>query len=262
MRVKVDGVHLNYELAGSGQCLTLVHGLAADLTIWKEQVRVFSRSYLVLTVDVRGFGRSDKLPGPYSIRTFSNDLYGLLRALDIHSTIVAGHSMGGRIAMAFGLDHPEMVNGLILVGASAAVSPDMQRIMEQHARLAETQGMEAVIDAIVARIFSPGFARHHPESFARYRQLHLHNDHLAYAAACRANARFDLSAEIGRIACPTLVIVGDHDIPTPLDSARVLNSLIPNSKLTVIKDSGHTPMVEQPEEFHTAVRPFLETISH
>lgn len=260
MRIKIDGIHLNYELAGSGDYLTLIHGMGADHTTWPDQVRGFSDRYKVLTVDVRGFGQSDKPPGPYSVKMFSDDLYGLFRALGVERIILAGHSMGGMIAMTFALDHPEMLTALILVDTSPAMAPEMVSVMEDSARMAETQGLELVVDASMERSFAPDFAKRQPEVFAYQRELRLRNDPIAYAAAYRAIVQFNLTAELGHIGCPTLIIVGDQDMPTPLDAARVLNDGIPASRLRVIKGSGHNTMLEQPEEFNAAVKLFLDAI--
>ena len=260
MRAKVDGIHLNYELTGKGNHLTFIHGLSADLTTWQAQVQAFSSRYQVLTVDIRGFGHSDKPRGPYSIKMFVDDLYSLFKALGIKKTVLAGHSMGGMIAQTMALERPEMLSALILVDTSPAMAPEMVGVIEESAKAAETQGMTAVVEASLQRAFSPGFFQRSPETIALHREQRLRNDPKAYAAASRAIAQFNLVAQLKRITCPTLIIVGDKDLPTPVEAARTLNQGIPGSKLALIKDSGHNTMVEQPEAFNAAVAEFLKAL--
>ena len=260
MRAKVDGTYLNYELTGSGSYVTFIHGLGADGTTWQEQVLAFSDRYQVLTVDVRGFGHSDKPKGPYSVKMFVDDLYRLFKVLGIKKTVLAGHSMGGMISQTFALEHPEMLSALILVDTSPAMATEMLGIIEESAKAAETKGMAAVVDASLQRAFSAGYAQRNPEAFALHRELRLRNDPNAYAAASRAIAQFNLLGQLKRITCPTLIIVGDQDMPTPIEAARTLNQNIAGSKMKVIKDSGHNTMVEQPEAFNAAVSEFLKAL--
>jgi 3-oxoadipate enol-lactonase len=88
--------------------------------------------------------------------------------------------------------------------------------------------------------------------------VRLRNDPKAYAAASRAIGQFNLLGQLKRITCPTLIIVGDVDIPTPVEAAKALNQGIPGSKVKIIKDSGHNTMVEQPEQVTVAVSDFLK----
>ena len=94
MKVRANGIDVNCEVSGEGRCLVLIHGFTDNLNIWFNQVPVFSKQHKVLTVDVRGFGRTEGGREPYSMRLFAADLYELLRALGIDSACVLGYSTG------------------------------------------------------------------------------------------------------------------------------------------------------------------------
>ena len=119
---------MNYELAGEGECLVLIHGYSDNLNMWFNQTSGLSKHYRVLTYDVRGFGQTEKADTPYSMQLFSDDLYELLGALDIESACVLGYSMGGRIALEFAMNHPEMTNGIIFANSVMGSPPDEEMV--------------------------------------------------------------------------------------------------------------------------------------
>ena len=100
MQQTIDGLRLAYDDAGSGDALVLLHGFPLDRTIWDVQFAALAQRCRVIRVDARGSGESECGAGPALMETLAGDLYGLLDALDVGRAIVAGHSMGGYIALA------------------------------------------------------------------------------------------------------------------------------------------------------------------
>jgi len=260
MRVKVNDISINYEVAGSGKTLVLIHGLGGNAQSWETIVPLFSGYYRVLTWDVRGHGQSDKPGGSYSTELFASDLAALLRTLGIGNAFVLGHSMGGVIALRFALDFPDLCHALIVSSSAAEVNPQATKYWQDLASTVLERGMEAVpFDA--ARIFSKGFIERNPEvveEFARNRPV---NDPSCYARAALAISAYNYNEELGRIRCPTLIIVGDQDVTTPPGGSVRMSRLIPDSKLIIFKGCGHVSYVEQPEVFSQAVLDFLVGIS-
>ncbi|MBW2181672.1 MAG: alpha/beta fold hydrolase, partial [Deltaproteobacteria bacterium] len=103
-KLKVNNLDLNYEMTGKGQSVLFVHGLGSSSRDWEEQVNYFSKDYQVVTIDVRGHGLSDKPPGPYSIKLFSDDTAALITSLDLSPVHIAGISMGGMIAFQLAME--------------------------------------------------------------------------------------------------------------------------------------------------------------
>src|SRR5260221_3889647 len=111
---EVNGAQLNYELAGAGSPVALLHAGIADSGMWDDQFAHFAAAHQVLRFDMRGFGQSSMPDEPYSL---SDDLYGLLRQLGIGPAAIVGVSIGGGTAIRFVIEHPEMVTALVPVGA-------------------------------------------------------------------------------------------------------------------------------------------------
>src|SRR5437870_12883303 len=125
---KVDSIELYYEEHGRGGPLLLIMGLAADSTAWMFQVPDFARRYRTIAFDNRGVGRSSRPPGPYTIHQMADDAAGLLDALRIARAHVLGVSMGGSIAQALALRHPERARGLV----RARTYPDPDAAVERQ----------------------------------------------------------------------------------------------------------------------------------
>src|SRR6056297_3689844 len=105
MKIQANGVVTNYDLVREGDYLALIHGFTDNLTMWYNQVPVFSKQYKVLTYDVRGHGQTDSPDDKISLDTLADDLYALLKALNIDKSFVLGYSMCGRIGLKFALKH-------------------------------------------------------------------------------------------------------------------------------------------------------------
>ena len=161
-RVNVGDISINREIAGEGTALVLIHGLGNDLGIWDADAEVFARHHRVIRPDVRGFGDSDKPPGPYSPQMLARDIERLMEVEQIENAHVAGISMGGVIAQRLALDFPERVRSLTLVSTSSEVGERAAATWQRLAALIEKRGFDpATADA--SRAFSADFAARHPE---------------------------------------------------------------------------------------------------
>jgi len=256
MRAKVNDICIDYELAGSGHTLVLIHGLGGNGQTWESQVPLLARRYHVLTWDVRGHGQSDKADGDYSAGLFASDLAALLRTLGIPSAFVLGHSMGGVISLRFALDFPDMCDALIVSSSTAELNPQATEYWQDVAATVLENGIEAVAFE-PSRLFSKGFVERNPGAVEEFSEMRLVNDPSCYAKAALAMSNYNYNAELDRICCPTLIIVGDEDILTPPGGSVRMSRLIPGSKLIILEGCGHVSYVEQPEVFSKAVLDFL-----
>src|SRR5262245_8459475 len=180
----VDGIQFHYTQDGQGTDLILIHGLGGSLHDWDACTPHLAGHYRVLRWDVRGFGDSDKPPGPYSPQLFARDLAGLARACGVTRAHVAGISMGGVIAQRFALDFPDLVQSLTLISTSSEVNSQAQTAWEKTATVIEQRGFSANA-GFAERLFAPGFVKAHPEVVRDMATRTAANDPRAYAAAAR-----------------------------------------------------------------------------
>ena len=264
MKIEANGIAMNYELSGNGRCFTLIHGAGDNLNEWYNQVPVFSRRYRVLTYDVRGHGQTELPEGELTTELWIEDLYALLKALDISETILLGFSMGGAIALGFTIAHPGVVEALILSNSGGVGRPSRsdEEMREMEARrqaqldAIKKEGMEAVVKDRISRTFSPGFAEKNPETVERYKAILLQNDPEGYLRVMQRMGRVAAAPpDLSKISCPTLIIAGEHD-PLGGPAGKATQEAIAGSKLKIFPTGHYTPL-EQPQEYNETVLSFL-----
>jgi 3-oxoadipate enol-lactonase len=256
MLTTIDGVRLHYEQEGQGTDLILIHGLGMSLRDWDGCTPVLARHHRVLRVDVRGFGESDKPPGPYSPQLFASDLAGLVQDCQVTRAHVAGISMGGVIAQRFALDYPELVQSLTLISTSSEVNAKAQAAWEELATGIEQRGFTAA-EGMADRLHAANFTQAYPERVQNRQRLTAANDPHAFAAAARAVSAFNWTADLKRIQVPTLILQGLEDVLTPPGGAVKMNRALPHSRLLLIPDCGHFVPDEKPEVFTNTLLAFL-----
>jgi len=254
-RVAVADFSLNYEQEGAGTDLVLIHGLGGDLHGWDADVPVFARHHRVLRPDVRGFGASDKPPGPYSPSLFASDLDGLFAVAGVRDAHVLGISMGGVIAQRFALDFPARVRSLVLVSTSSEVGAQSIAAWRRLADTVEQRGFDAR-SADASRAFSPAFAARHPEIVATLGRRTAANDRRGYAAGARAVSDYNWTAALSRVTVPTLILQGLDDQLTPPGGSVKMRRALPQARLLMIAEAGHNLPMEQPAVFHNSVLGF------
>ena len=257
MIAHVNGIDLNYEQEGTGPDLMLIPGLGAGVHAWYAQLKGLSPVLRVTAVDPRGHGLSDKPPGPYSVSLFATDIAALMNHLELGPAVVVGSSMAAMIAVELAATHPERVTALALVGGFPVLGPAGKERMEGRARTAETEGMGPLADPVASTALGAQTHQTQPALVGLFRQGLLANDPRAYAASCRALVEADISPRLGRIQCPTLIVLGSQEQVAPLPAARALKAGVPHARLEVIPNAGHLPFLEQPAAFNAAILEFV-----
>jgi 3-oxoadipate enol-lactonase len=259
MRIDVGSITINYDRAGHGTPLVLTHGLGDDLHFWDAVTAPLAEHHTVLRWDVRGFGRSDKPPGPYSAAGLAADLAALLDRLEIDGIHLAGISMGGVVAQRFALDHPRRLRSLVLISTSSEIGARGTANWRRLADAIEQRGFGAgARDA--SRSFSAGFAARHPEIVAAAGAQTANNDPLAYAAAARAMSAYQWTTELGSVRAPVLILQGLADQLTPPGGSVKMQRALPAARLLMLPDTGHNVPLEQPEFFTAAVLGFTAAL--
>ena len=252
----VNGISLHYEIKGAGAPLLFIHGLGGSGEDWEHQVAHFTRSYQVITPDLRGHGRSDKPAGDYSMQFFASDIAALLKALRLPPAHIVGLSLGGGVAFQLALDAPEVVRTLVVVNSG----PEMilRTFKEKLAiwlryAIIRVFGLQK-LGAIVGRKLFPDQA--HAAELKAFLERYARNEPHAYQAALRAFVGWSVTARLGELRCPTLIMSADQDY-TPVAFKEAYVGKIPGANLVVIPDSHHAAPSERPEAFNGLLDDFL-----
>ena len=261
MEVTLNGARIHYERAGEGMPVILLHAGVADLRMWDPQVPAFARQFDVIRPEMRGFGKSDLPPRPWSARA---DLLALMDELGLKPAHLVGCSMGGSLALDFALDHAERVSKLVLVAAGVS---GQQQDEEKYGHLwAEVEAADKAGDNVALNEaemhlwldgpYRPkGYVRRElSELFLDMNGANMDND---WASAPNEHLEPPAIERLSEISAPTLIVVGDKDLEPIRETADLLASSIRGARKAVIRDAAHLPSLEHPEEFNRVVLDFL-----
>jgi 2-hydroxy-6-oxonona-2,4-dienedioate hydrolase len=267
--VELDDGKLYYEAAGTGEPLVLAHAGFVDSRMWDDQWRDFAQHYRVIRFDMRGFGKSDPAAAPVSRR---NDLYRLLKQLDVARASLLGCSLGGEMILDFALEYPAMVSALIVV---SAVPGGFQMQGEPPRYLMEMmsavqQGDLALASELQIRIWVDGPFRQPEQVNPQVRQRAAEMNGIALAKrtwgiadAHPLNPLDPPAAQrLSEIGAPTLILAGGLDDPEILRAAEVMATAIHGAKKVIIPNCAHLPNMERPAEFNQAVLGFLRGLGN
>ena len=261
---RVRDIEMAFAEQGQGDpALLLLHGFPFNHTMWREQLEAFGATYRVVAPDLRGHGRTS-IAGdhPSTMEEMARDVAALLDVLHLGRVRMVGLSMGGYVALAFSRLFPERVGALVLADTRAqADTEEGKRVREETAALALSEGMRAVVDAMLPKLLAPETFERRPEIVARVREMMLGTKAVGAAAALRGMAvRRDQTDWLSAIVAPTLILVGSGDVLTPPADALKMQREIRGSRLEIMEGAGHLSNIERPAEFNRALASFLHTL--
>jgi len=262
-----DGVEIYYQVAGEGYPLVMAHEFAGDITSWEPQVNYFSRRYQVITYCHRGYPPSEVPDDPeaYSLDIQVEDLYQLLQHLGIDQAHIGGLSMGGGLTVNFAIAHPEMCRSLVIASAGAGSdSSNREKQVASWQSLSESmvsEGMESFADGYARGATRLQFLRKDPVGWAKFHAGLAGHSALGSSLTMRGvpmkrKTIYQLEKELQNIKIPTLVMIGDEDVPC-VDPAIFMKRNIPGAGLAVFPQAGHTINLEEPDLYNRTVSKFL-----
>lgn len=226
--IHINDIQMYYEIHGDGEPLALIVGLGTDISEWDSIIHWLAQKYRVIALDNRGAGRTDKPDQPYSIEMMSSDTEGLLHALAIERAHILGISMGGRIALALALAHPERIARLVLVSTSA-----------KGAKRPWWFGPLSLLSS------GPLFRSKYPQpryAFRRQRQ---------------ASSAYNCTDRLREIHIPTLILHGKRDKSVPYTLAEEMHAEIADSELLLFEGGHLFFFVRERQRFLEATAEFL-----
>jgi pimeloyl-ACP methyl ester carboxylesterase len=242
--------------------VVLLHGFPLDRTMWAEQLKVLGSAYRVIAPDLRGHGQSDAPDGVFTMDELADDVVELLDHLEIRQPVVLGGlSMGGYVALAFILRHPERVRGLILMDSRASSdTPEAARVRQETAEtVLRERTARSMFETMIPRLFGKTTLERYPQKIGPILAVMERTSVIGIAGALRGMAvRPDRRGELSRIGVPTLVLVGADDVISPPSEARELAAAISGARLEVIPAAGHLAPYENPTATNAAILEFLK----
>jgi pimeloyl-ACP methyl ester carboxylesterase len=259
---EVNGASIHYEVAGEGEPLVLVHAGIADSRMWDGQIDAFADGYRVVRYDMRGFGQTEMVEGPFS---HHEDLRGLLDFLALDRVHIVGCSMGGGTVLDFALEYPERVGNLVLVGSViGGFDPDFGPPKEWDELVAADEAGDLdLISELEVRMWVVGPGRSPEDVEASVRDLVREMNLIALQNEATGlgdewEPEPTAADRLPDVQAPTLLIVGDEDQPRVFAAADLLEKELPNARRVVMHGTAHVPNMERPEEFNRLVLDFLQ----
>lgn len=260
--VNANGLRFHVRKTGSGTPLVMIMGLGAPGEKWKHNYQLLSRYFTCIVPDNRGAGQSDKPEAEsYTTEEMSDDILGIMDALDIREAHVMGVSMGGAIAQLVALKQPDRVKSLILTSTFASVSPAFEKAISL------LQGLKEEIDPVTLKqlnlwmTYGQYTQIHHPEKIAASAQEDAAYPYpmpaYAYKAQCNACLSHDTSARLGELKMPVLIASGAKDFFMNMEKTMELVHGIPHAEFYLSPEGGHVHQWEYPEVYDSVVLGFL-----
>lgn len=247
-RKKEGHTSMKIEKYGSGVPIVFIHGAGGSSLSWAFQKAYFEGGSTVILVDLPGHGSSGS-PSLASITGYADALKNTFEEYAIGPAFIAGHSMGGAVAMDFAMRHADLARGIVLIGTGARlkVYPEiLEGVLKDKEKTARM---------IIDTAFSPAFPVKLKEKvFTEY----MKNDAKTIFDDFTACDGFNVMGQLGSLSAPVLVICGTDDRFTPVKYSQYLADSIPGAELMRIEGAGHMVMIERPGEVNGAIRAFME----
>lgn len=263
--ILVNGARLHYTEQGSGpETVVFSHSFLLDSRHFDPQIAALKGRYRCIAYDHRGHGRSEVARSGYDMENLYRDAIGLIEALGCAPCHFVGLSTGGFVGLRIAIRRPELLKSLILMDTLAnAEPPEAMRQYRLMLFALRWLGYRPVVGRAMPILFGPKFLRDPSRSHEvrQWRRRMMSNDRQAMIDFAQGIfSRKSVYGQIDAIRIPTLIVVGEKDMPTPPKKARQMASRIPGARLEVIADSGHLTTIEEPAAVNAALKAFLDSL--
>ena len=256
MQVDVDGAKIAYDVNGSGTPVVFLHGYPLSRAMWDAQRDALITRARVIRIDFRGMGSSTTAPGPYLMESLAADVSCVLDAIGIERVSIAGHSMGGYVAMAFARMFTERVERLALV--CSRLDADSQSRITERNRMADQLEAGEITAVNIAGMFANADVHRQPDVAARALKMVQGNDLRGLAQMQRGLAlRVDSSDIAAELDLPVLIIGGQLDHMVPSTITQEMAQAFPQARLDWCEASGHLAPMEEPNRVSALLADWL-----
>ncbi len=251
MFVTIDGLKINYTEEGQGIPILLLHGWGSSNAVYSGIINTLKGRCRLVAPDFPGCGGSDTMSEPWTLETYADFVLKFMEAVNLENPIMMGHSHGGRVTLymtAKGMVTPPKI---VILDAAGLIP---KKSAKQKFRAKSFKAIKRVLTLPVIKNYSEGLldkARRH------YGSADYNNAPEVLRKTLVSLVNTDLRDILPNIKCPSLLIWGENDTATPLEDAKIIEKLIPDAGLCVIKGTGHYSFVERPFEAHAILNSFI-----
>ena len=252
----INGIDIDYADIGKGDVVVMLHGLGSTKKDWDLQIPVLSQKFRVIAPDFRAHGNSERVPKEQGVEIMTEDIFQLLKSLNISKASFVGFSMGGAVCFDMAYTHPETVDKLVIVNSG----PDFNNakdsgvdILAERIKIIKEQGFISLAETISKGMFPEENQKEWREDFQK---RIVDNDEDAYLYTFGSLMKWGLDDKVSELKNPTLVIASDMDY-TPVEYKKSYVEKMQNAKLVVIENSRHGVVLDQAEKLNRELLKFL-----
>lgn len=258
--INVNGLDVFYTEQGSGdETLVFGHGLLMDTSMWDAVAPAFANQYRVICFDFRGQGKTADPGQDYDIDTLVKDVSAFIQTISTKPVHYVGLSMGGMVGLPLAARHPGLLRSLVLLDTSAQAEPWWNKIKYAIMTLiVKLVGVKPLVPAMLPLMFGKSTLNNPAkrEIISYWTQKLLALKKTIVGPVSGVTKRRDITNELVNIKCPTLMIVGDEDLTTPLSCAENIAAHIANVELKIIPQCGHSSALEKPDAVSDLMKQF------
>ena len=246
-----------YRRGGRGPAVLLIHGVGGDAGNWDAIAARLRERFDVIAMDLRGHGASDLITGPLDAHDLARDAAHVLDQCGVGRCAVVGMSLGGTVAQALALDHPERVDRLAVIATVCGRTPEEQARARDRIAFLRQHGTAGIAEANRERWFTDAFRREHPEIVERRVEQVKACDAASYLHAFTVFCTTDFVDRLGDIRVPTLVIAGEHDLAATPRMAQLMAERMADAEAHVLPRMRHSLLIEAGEQVTGLLERFL-----
>ena len=262
--IKINKANLYFEEEGKGEVpIVFGHSMLFNLRMFDDQVNFLKSDFKCIRFDFRGQGKSEVTKAGYALDELANDTVKLIKALKCGPCHFVGFSMGGMVALRLAVKYPELIKSLILIDTSSEPQDDMlrNRILIW---IAKYFGIGILANKVMSMFFAPKFLKDKNKVQLRntWKQHYLANDQAGILRVIKAVVfRKSITPTLDTINQPAIIMVGEKDILTDYNKAKILHQHIKHSELKIIPNAGHMSTVEEPDVVNQFICEFLNNLA-
>jgi pimeloyl-ACP methyl ester carboxylesterase len=250
---------INYSVQGEGPVIVLLHGFLEDHTIWDDFARKLAARYKVIAIDLPGFGKTSNFNKIHTMPYMANTVYSVLADEFVEECIMVGHSMGGYVALAFAMNYPDKLKGLILFHSQAAADTEEGKVNRDRTIEIVEGDHHSFIHSFVPSLFAESNVKKYEAEINRLRKISLETKTNGIVAALAGmRDRPDFVEMLSKLEIPVFFIIGKQDSRINMEMMLGQLKAPHNCEAMILDNVGHMGFIEASDITYLAIEHFVE----